>query len=612
LYLPHDHNIRSPWDTNATMFLSLRQPPRTPWTSIASTAGSTVRNNIDFTWAQPEKHNYTETWLDAVRGNPDSAVVVHKLPAELLQAIFKFSLSRRYITEFAGQDPLPWEFPFAGHIQAMLTSVCKRWRAVALNTPVLWTDISPGWMDRRDVFERAVLMFLERVRYLPVNLVVDNRAKAGGLDSFLRRMGPQLTSRLRSIYCRPLCDPVHATFDFPAPVLESLSLQEERALRKIETPLFQGHAPRLQYLSLTGMVWVPKNQLPSLTHLHLRVCGFLMDHESDFVVFLQSAPALTDLVLSVMTFVGPIADVPYVNLHKLRRLTFDTTLVRNDIRTFMASVSLAEGTSVRFQRCELLEDELTTCPGLQTYVAGRAWTRMSIKFDPTESFCSVIAADASGGLSGDFAVAIEHRDYHRYNERERRWVLPPILPFPGVRECWIMEDYDPDAMCTFSAAGLRDTLEVLSELEALVVCAWNCAIVLDALSFPVPHDADTGVDLVCPRLSTLTILARNTRDLDQAIGRHVLGEPVLERRHFERVVVGYLPGFHGSHVRHSPLDEFFNSAVEYAELTEYPAMELPEVCTTEAHTFWPKWRPHTDGLGRMVRIRSLGKRILYL
>ncbi|KAH9918669.1 uncharacterized protein B0H18DRAFT_1030315 [Fomitopsis serialis] len=471
----------------------------------------------------------------------------------------------------------------AGHVQATLTSVCKRWRAVALNTPTL-----------------TALMFLERARYLPFNFVVDNRAKAGGLESFFRKMGPQLTSRLRSIYCRPLCDPVHETFDFPAPLLESLSLQEERALvlRKIETPLFQGHAPRLRYLSLTGMIWVPQNRLSSLTHLHLRVCGFVLNPESDLMVFLQSSPELTDLVLSMMTFVGPIADAPYVNLRKLRRLTIDTTL-RKDIRTFMASVSLAEGTSVLFQHCELLEDELTSCPGLQLYVAGRAWTRMSIKFEPTESLCSVIAADAIGGLSGDFA-------------RERRWVRPPIVPFLGVRECWIMEDYDPDAMCTFSAAGLRDMLGGLSELETLVVCAWNSAVVLDTLSFPTQRDADARVDLICPRLSTLTILARNTRDLDQAMGTPVLREPVPERRRCERVVVGYLPGFHGSRARHSPLDEFFNSAVEYAELTVYPAMELPEVCTTEAHTFWPKWKPHTDGLGRMVRIRSLGKRVLYL
>ncbi|KAH9918654.1 uncharacterized protein B0H18DRAFT_662681 [Fomitopsis serialis] len=543
--------------------------------------------------------------LAEIHSRQNTMLPIHRMPPEVFKAIFEDALSRR--TRYLDETAISWDYPVLGLTQlAKISSVCRYWRAIALGTPTLWTNISPGWMDRRQIFSRAATMFLERARDLPVDLVVDHHGHAGNLSSFITDLGPDFTSRLRRIHCRHAWEHLDIVFNFPAPRLESLYLDDTHTeVTATDVPLFGGQNPQLRYLSLSRMARMPTFQLPTLTHLHIHRCT-----DCGLSALLASTPGLTDLSLSEVGADSSNGTSPLMSplhLRKLKRFALHG-MCCSSVRAIMLYMAIPRSTALLFTGCDTLNAETMASSGLRDYLSSRAWTRMSIRPDEEGDFCSVTATDDHVGVSFDCVASKEHRDpddWCFYDIGDMHWVIPPTMPppFQSVRECWVMETLH--AMNSFRASGLRDMLGSMCNLETLVVCAWSLKAVLEALSLPSQHDVEAGGTevLVCPMLKELHILTtddRGSRILD------VLVDARFDRLRFlERVVLDYLPGSCASSMR----DYRSDRPVDVVELTEQPEMPLPLVCSVEVHAFWPKWRPHTEHiLGTKYETRKGSRR----
>jgi len=459
-------------------------------------------------------------------------------------------------------------------------------------------------MDRRQIFNRAAIMFLGRACDLPVDLVVDHHGHAGDLSSFITDLGPDFTSRLRRIHCRHAWEHLDAVFNFPAPRLESLYLDDAHTkVTATDVPLFGGQTPQLRYLSLSCMARMPTLQLPTLTHLHIHRCT-----DRGLSALLASTPGLTDLSLSnigVDPPNGTSSSRPPLHLRKLQRFALHS-MCCSSIRAIMSYLAIPGDAALLFSGCHPLDAETMSSSGLRDYLSTRAWTRMSIRPDEEEGLCLVTATDGYVGVSFDCVASKEccGVDDCYFYIGDMHWVIPPTMrPFQGVRECWVMETLH--AMNSFGASGLRDMLSSMCNLETLVVCAWNLEAVLEALSLSSQHDAEAGGTevFVCPMLKELHILTTDDRDpwiLD------VLVDARYDRlRLLERVVLSYLPGSCAPSMR----DYRSDRPVDVVELTEQPEMPLPPVCSVEVHAFWPKWRPHTEHiLGTKYEIRKGSRR----
>ncbi|KAJ7465915.1 hypothetical protein FB451DRAFT_1041076, partial [Mycena latifolia] len=94
---------------------------------------------------------------------------IRRLPPEILGEIFSFSVYATYyfgdISEVSG--------PLANQAPWVFTHVCRRWAAVALGTPMLWTMI---FLDLDRLGERGAVsmtkLWLARSRNLPLTLKI--------------------------------------------------------------------------------------------------------------------------------------------------------------------------------------------------------------------------------------------------------------------------------------------------------------------------------------------------------------------------------------------------------------------------------------------------------
>ncbi|EPS95306.1 hypothetical protein FOMPIDRAFT_112949 [Fomitopsis schrenkii] len=272
---------------------------------------------------------------------------------------------------------------------------------------------------------------------------------------------------------------------------------------------------------------------------------------------------------------------PKLPLGKIRRLTLSGIQGSNDIGNLINYVAIPSDASILFRDCKPLSPELVDgSQGLKNYFIRRPWTRLSrqpVSGRPV-SHVSVIGTDDQVGVVFDWATG-----EHSGSELGYRLRFP--IPLPGVHECWIMEPTDTPA--ALSVSGLHVIFHSMAGLRTLVVCAWNAHTVLDALELP-PDKSASNMDIfrVCPILTELCVIARNPHSIpaDTLNALGVLGRS----RTLERVVVCYLhPGAEAQ-------DPGRGGGVEYVHLKEPAEMELPPVCKTEEHAFWPKWRSHAD------------------
>ncbi|KAG9075793.1 hypothetical protein FRC06_009885, partial [Ceratobasidium sp. 370] len=235
--------------------------------------------------------------------------VIHKLPAEILGTIFIFCA--RLCDNSKGEPYGPYA------CQTAVSAVCRRWRAVALGTPQLWSRVM---LDDPVPWDRSAL-YLSRSGTVPLDIEIDMReefwdnTENGTTEECTERAQEALkfivshggiTSRWQSIFIiTNAFGPHRAVIDFlglsPMPELQYLRLLFEgpaeldegdeldlyEATRIKPRQFFHQPPSKLHTARLGGVpnpfLFGHPNQLrlPSLTHLEL--------------AFVDSPPRLPDL-----------------------------------------------------------------------------------------------------------------------------------------------------------------------------------------------------------------------------------------------------------------------------------------------------------------------------
>ncbi|TFK78924.1 hypothetical protein K466DRAFT_506496, partial [Polyporus arcularius HHB13444] len=203
----------------------------------------------------------------AVRTQCNLTSAVHKLPPEIVLLIF--DLVRHETAREAGHATV--ELSAAGNCSLVsLTHVCRRWRAVALDCPALWTGI----VSRSSSAET----FVQRACDMPLSVAAD--VVGGRLSMPTKRLLWRLRARIQCL---------HIVMEFLPQLLMfrkmlgrlssnllSLAIVVRRSRRmhpdRLEHlfPLFGGRAPCLRSLSISSPdPLMPTDHFPALANLHL-------------------------------------------------------------------------------------------------------------------------------------------------------------------------------------------------------------------------------------------------------------------------------------------------------------------------------------------------------
>lgn len=168
--------------------------------------------------------------------SPSLSPRIHALPNELLTAIFLLSTDA------------------AATINS--SQVCRRWRQVALEYPILWARMLNFDLNSAEWGEEL----LRRSKDLPI----DVRQNAFNLTQPIRHLGRALAQSHRWRTFMTMLDEVDEAFlpalSKPAPHLEVFCLCVHRSIElKLPESLFADDAPRLRELRLIGCGFNPSN-----------------------------------------------------------------------------------------------------------------------------------------------------------------------------------------------------------------------------------------------------------------------------------------------------------------------------------------------------------------
>lgn len=245
--------------------------------------------------------------------NADGGAAMGRLPTELLVLIFceLHSLRRS-----------------GALLELVLASVCRRWRDVAMDMPLLWTEIRVPFP--LDAYRKSIAeSYIERSKGCPLDIrIILHRGCASGRFPLLN-----MASHLNTIYpyvdrwktlhvdahcindCHLLLDNLRQTF---VPLLEHLRLccgewdpngnlgfqdQDDDDLEE----LFQGGAPSLKYIQLRG-ISLQETLPPSSTveTLHIHTAPKFPVHPFLYAMLANDWPSLTHLVIH-----GYITDIDF-------------------------------------------------------------------------------------------------------------------------------------------------------------------------------------------------------------------------------------------------------------------------------------------------------------
>ncbi|KDQ13428.1 hypothetical protein BOTBODRAFT_33450 [Botryobasidium botryosum FD-172 SS1] len=235
---------------------------------------------------------YTTKTLAQLRSRRNQLAPVYRLPADVLSLVFRFADRRSKALESSPGANLP----------VCVASVCQAWRAVALDTPRLWTSIATGSVPLTD-------LFIKRSGNAPLNIFIDTdktplSKRAPFLFEHINRW-----ASLKLTGSQLLDQSALQCLRRPAPALEVLEVCHNNNLWlhgacTTVDKLFGGEAPKLREISLTSFhLPLTLSVFSGLTKLELTRIRYTRDSVfSQLLCAIEASPALRSLRLAEIFF----------------------------------------------------------------------------------------------------------------------------------------------------------------------------------------------------------------------------------------------------------------------------------------------------------------------
>lgn len=501
---------------------------------------------------------------------PTSVCPINEIPPELLARIFWLCMSPFESCE----DPAsPFWWTGCSRVRKTqelvpLTHVCKLWRDLALQTPLLWSSID-GTGDLSWPASPRLSIVADAVPGIPTDIVLERAA--GVLLNILAMMYLHLSVQSSMMYLHPsvqsICQndsariqELHLTYideeigtirrlsDFSAASLEyatfhptviTVSLNRSPHSRNSNTILlWRGQAPRLRILTWQICICLPSNQFLSLTHLCISAIPGRPPRWRlpDLLKLLSRCPALQELVLARLTAPIPEADPPGVALAALHK--FAVERVSPALATWLIDHIIAmDDAAVHIHRPICSPSHIPArMPASRRVDLARIFLSTDEK---NRQFNITATGKTSGGIRLDMVEWSPDPDidvcFICYDWLASLWVTWQL---DHVQELWLSECVDLDLL-----GGYPVILGALPSVTTIFLCESiypkfridGCFNVLTRLlSYPA-YDAS----VFCPQLKTLHLyLVTETIDIkaltDFRRRRQVLGCPI------QSVVVEYI------------------------------------------------------------------------
>ncbi|KAG8938833.1 hypothetical protein FRC03_006870 [Tulasnella sp. 419] len=193
---------------------------------------------------------------------------IHGLPSELLSLIFEFAAESFPQTAFCSQK----ERNICSRLPHILTTVCSRWRKVAISTPRVWSHIC------NKLTSDEVQLYLDRSINSPMDITYHDRRAS----QFIPQVIPHLP-RLRTLHTASEGFMEIAEEELGqahTPILESVYLtsDKDQTIYPIKRTQIFKHAPHLRKLEIATPVsisidWEVVHSFSKLTYLKIYDLG---------------------------------------------------------------------------------------------------------------------------------------------------------------------------------------------------------------------------------------------------------------------------------------------------------------------------------------------------
>ena len=222
---------------------------------------------------------------------------VDRLTDEIIANVFLYLACDSTLNPFSKSTSWPW---------TIVTHVCRLWRDIALDYPILWVQIEHRLYGCR----KWVLPFLQRSRTSGLYVRIELPYDLSSIDEESRALLGEL-SRIRKLSITPAffdrelwLQMVSGFLSKQAPILESLEIFNGRQIQ-LPPSCFCGVAPDLRTLALQGVSlnW-PSFPLHDLTSLRLWNIDCKIPL-SQMIFIIQTSPRIEEVLISNA---GPVAD----------------------------------------------------------------------------------------------------------------------------------------------------------------------------------------------------------------------------------------------------------------------------------------------------------------
>ncbi|KZS94981.1 hypothetical protein SISNIDRAFT_502674 [Sistotremastrum niveocremeum HHB9708] len=118
--------------------------------------------------------------------------IIHRVPDEVLALIMWHYVSESDI-QLRAKAPFYWRDPHPSYRTTYISSICKRWRGIALSNPCLWSQIHLGWP------KDTIRTHLERSRAAPLSIGINRESIAFGSFHDTKDTLSDMIQRIESI-----------------------------------------------------------------------------------------------------------------------------------------------------------------------------------------------------------------------------------------------------------------------------------------------------------------------------------------------------------------------------------------------------------------------------